>query len=112
MAKNPFGKSRKKDEPYAIFAGDGPFGRTECRVLKTYQTPDKEMLNPYARWFVAVKTEYTYGSFDMGDSYIKEAKGLLPLVAATPEWLEAYPYYKQVPTPEQYIAAKLMESAE
>ena len=110
MAKNPFGKSRKKDEPYAIFAGDGAFGRTECRVLKTYQMPDKEKLNPYARWFVAIKTDFTYGSFDMGDSYIKDAKGLLPLVAATPEWLEVYPYWKQVPTPTDYIASKLLEA--
>lgn len=110
MPKNLFGKTRKMDQPYAIYAGDGPFGYTECRVLKTYQTAEKEKQNPYARWFVAIKTDATWGSFDMGDSYIKDAKGLLHLVAADPEWKEQYPYWKDVPTPAEYIAAKLMEN--
>lgn len=88
--KNLFGKSRSIDTPYAVYRGNGPFGRTEVRVLKTYQTVDKERSNPYARWLVAVKSEFTYGSFDMGDSYIKEAIMGLTLVEATTEWKEVY----------------------
>lgn len=103
MSRTKFGKTRKIEQPYAIFAGDGPFGETECRVLKTYQSAEKEKQNPYARWFIAIKTDCTYGSYDMGDSYIRDAKALLHLVAATPEWLEEYPHYKPVPTPEEYL---------
>ncbi len=88
--KNLFGKSRSIDKPYAVYRGNGPFGNTEVRVLKTYQTVDKERSNPYARWMVAVKSDFTYGSFDMGDSYIKEAIMGLTLVEATTEWKEVY----------------------
>jgi len=90
MAKNLFGKSASKDAPYAIYRGYGPFGNTEVRVLKTYQSVDKERSNPYARWMVAVKSDFTYGSYDMGDSYIKEAIMGLTLVEATDEWKAVY----------------------
>jgi hypothetical protein len=90
MAKNPFGKSRSTEQPYAIYAGCGPFGNTECRVLKTYQTVDNEKANRYSRWFVAVSSDHTWGGFDMGDSYIKDATYGLRLVAAEPEWLQEY----------------------
>jgi|TARA_R110000787_G_scaffold70865_1_gene157713 hypothetical protein len=90
MAKNLLGKSRKKDNPYAVFKGEGPFGETEMLLLKTYQIPTKERENVYARWFVAVKTPMTYGSHDMGDSYIREATMGLTLTYASPEYKEQY----------------------
>jgi len=90
MAKNLLGKSRKQDNPYAVFKGDGPFGETEMLLLKTYQIPTKERENVYARWFVAVKTPMTYGSYDMGDSYIREATLGLTLTYASPEFKEQY----------------------
>ena len=89
-AKNLLGKSRKTDTPYAIFKGYGPFGNTEMRLLKTYQLPAKEKENRYARWFVAVKTDMTYGSYDMGDSYIKEATMGLTLTYASDEYKKQY----------------------
>ena len=89
-AKNLLGKSRKTDTPYAIFKGYGPFGETEMRLLKTYSLPVNEAKNQYARWFVAVKTDMTYGSYDMGDSYIKEATMGLTRVYAHPLYLEQY----------------------
>ena len=88
--KNPFGKGKTIDTPYATYKGDGPFGRTTVKVLKTYQHPDKEKINPYARWFVAVSSDWTYGSFDYGDSYIHEAIMGLELVESTPEWVLWY----------------------
>ena len=88
--KNLLGKSRKTDTPYAIFKGYGPFGETEMRLLKTYQLPAKEKDNQYARWFVAVKSEMTYGSYAMGDSYIREATMGLTRVYAHPLYLEQY----------------------
>ena len=90
MAKNLLGKSRTKEAPYAIFKGYGPFGETEMRLLKTYQVPANEGKNQYARWFVAVKSEMTYGSYDMGDSYIREATMGLTRVYADPLYLEQY----------------------
>jgi len=59
-------------------------------LLKTYQIPSKEKENQYARWFVAVKTPMTYGSYDMGDSYIREATMGLTLTYASPEYKEQY----------------------
>jgi hypothetical protein len=70
--KNPFGKTAKIDNPHMIFKSfDGSW---EWRVLKTYQTPEKEKENPYARWYCAVKSPMTYGTFDMGDVYVAEIK--------------------------------------
>ena len=89
-AKNLLGKGRKTDTPYAIFKGYGPFGETEMRLLKTYQLPAKEKDNQYARWFVAVKTDMTYGSYDMGDSYIREATMGLTLTYASDEYKKQY----------------------
>ena len=68
---NPFGKTRKVDDPYATYRG--PEG-WEWRVLKTYQRPDKEKSNQCARWLCAVKSPYTYGSFEMGDTYVRDIK--------------------------------------
>lgn len=76
MAKNPCGKSRPVDNPYEIWqAGDW-----EWRVLKKYQTPENEAKNPYARWFCAVKSPMTYGSWDMGDTYVNDVKANAVLV--------------------------------
>ena len=47
MAKNPFGKGRKQDAPYAIYAS--PMG-WEWRILKTYKQPANEAKDQYARW--------------------------------------------------------------
>ena len=42
MAKNLMGKTRSVQLPYATFKGHGPFGQTEMRLLKAYQTPANE----------------------------------------------------------------------
>ena len=90
MTKNLLGKSRTKENPYAIWQGFGAFGDTEVRLLKTYQKPSNESKNPYARWFVAVRSDHTYGSFDMGDSYISEVTQGLTLKQADPLFTEQY----------------------
>ncbi len=88
--KNLLGKSRNVQTPYAIWEGYGPFGETEVRLLKTYQIPSNEAKNQYARWFVATKTPMTYGSFDMGDSYIDAATYGLTLSYASDEYKAQY----------------------
>jgi hypothetical protein len=72
MRKNTMGKTVKVNEPYEIWLGIGL--DWEWRVLKKYQRPGLEFKNPYARWFTAVKSENTFGSYDMGDTYVEEIK--------------------------------------
>jgi hypothetical protein len=94
---NPFAKTRKTDNPYAIYrAGDMTW-----HVLKTYKQVKNE--DTYARWFVAAKSDATWGSFEMGDTYAIEVKRYGQLVAAESEWQEAYDTRK-VPTPAEYLA--------
>jgi len=89
--KNLCGKSRKIDNPYAIFRGRHPlFGDIEYRILKTYQKPALESKNAYARWMVAAKSDMTYGSWDMGDTYVHEVLRSANLEEASPEWEENY----------------------
>jgi hypothetical protein len=95
---NPFGKSRKTENPYAIYrAGDMTW-----HVLKTYKQVKNE--DTYARWFVAAKSDATFGSFELGDTYALEVKRYGQLVAAEPAWLEAYDIRPGVPTPAEYLA--------
>jgi hypothetical protein len=90
MAKNLMGKSRNIQNPYAIYEGQGPFGNTEMRLIKTYQVPANEAKNQYAKWMIAVKSDMTYGSYDMGDSYIRDAIYGLKLTYATEEYRQQY----------------------
>ena len=93
---NQFAKSRKTMDPYAIFkAGDMTW-----HVLKTYKQVKNE--DAYARWFVAAKSDATFGEFEMGDTYALEVKRYGRLVAATPEW-QAERSTVKVPTPQDYL---------
>jgi len=100
MAKNLMGKTRSVQKPYAIFKGHGPFGQTEMRLLKAWQTPAKEATNPYARWMVAAKSDMTHGSYDIGDSYIREATMGLTLVDFSDAYAEQYGIERNI---EEYI---------
>jgi hypothetical protein len=93
---NPFAKSRPADKPYAIYrAGD-----ITWHVLKTYKQVKNE--DTYARWMVAAKSDATFGSFDMGDTYAIEVKRYGQLVAAEPVagsvWIP-----NGLPTPAEYL---------
>lgn len=66
--KNAHGKTRSVENPYHIVVA----GDWEWRVLKRYQSPDGERANPYARWYCAVKSPLTYGSWEYGDTYISD----------------------------------------
>ena len=71
MSKNECAKTRKLDNPYEVYIGPNGF---EWRVLKKYQKPELEAKNPHARWFCGVKSDFTYGSFELGDVYVSEIK--------------------------------------
>ena len=70
--KNLCGKTRDLDKPYEVWVGSSFMGDIEYRVLKKYQKPSLEKSNPYARWFVAAKSEATFGTWEYGDNYIKD----------------------------------------
>lgn len=70
---NAWGKTRPLDNPYAVFTAPNGW---EWRVLKAYQTPEKEKENwRWARWLCAVKSPFTYGSWEYGDTYITDIPG-------------------------------------
>jgi hypothetical protein len=69
--------------------------------------PKSEAKDPYARWLVAAKSDATFGSFEGGDTYKRDVTSYGRLVAADPEWIQAYrpgPGYVDLPTPEEYLA--------
>jgi hypothetical protein len=88
--KNPFGKTVDRSKPYAIYVNK--MAGFEFRVLKTYQRPDKERTNGYARWFLATKSPFTYGSYELGDGYVNDilSDPQIELISATKEWEQNY----------------------
>jgi len=66
--KNECNKTRPVEDPYEIWEGSG----FTHHVLKKYQNPENEAKNPYARWFLASKSPYTYGSWEYGDAYVTD----------------------------------------
>ena len=71
--KNTCLKTRTVDNPYEIW--QTPYTTVgvmwEWRVLKKWQLDDDK---PYARWFCAVRSPYTHGSWEYGDVYVSEIK--------------------------------------
>ena len=67
--KNLCGKTRPLDNPYEVWRNNSGW---EWRILKRYQSPENEAKNPYARVMCAVKSPFTYGSFEYGDTYIRD----------------------------------------
>jgi hypothetical protein len=85
--RTKFGKTVDVEKPYATFKNAQGW---EWRILKTYQSVEKERDNPYARWFVAAKSPLTYDSWEFGDTYAKEVEQYGQLTSATNTWLEEY----------------------
>ena len=74
MSKNECAKTRKVEEPYEIWTHE--MSGFEWRVLKKYQNAENEAKNEYARWFCAVKSPMTWGSWEYGDVYVKDIKDM------------------------------------
>jgi hypothetical protein len=98
---NQFAKTRKADQPYAIYQGPG----ITWHVIKTYKMPSSETKDQYARWMVAAKSDATFGDFEYGDTYKREVTSYGRLVAADPEWIAAYRpgFDAKLPTPAEYM---------
>ena len=71
--KNLKGKTVSVEHPYEIYKGSDGW---EWRVLKHYSSEEKERTNDYARVYCAVKSPFTFGSFEFGDTYIKDIRGV------------------------------------
>lgn len=73
--KNTQLKTRPVDDPYEIWEGKASLGGENLNftwhVLKKWQVDDDKQ---YARWYCAVKSEATYGSWEYGDVYVEEIK--------------------------------------
>jgi len=72
--KNLMNKTRPVENPYEIWRS--PDGTWEWRVLKKWQKPSKEKNNPFSRWFCAVRSPNTYGSWEYGDTYAREVQSV------------------------------------
>tara|TARA_Y100000593_G_C4242608_1_gene302960 strand:+ start:790 stop:1047 length:258 start_codon:yes stop_codon:yes gene_type:complete len=75
--KNECGKTRNVNNPYEIWKCKMDFGygdilEIEYRVLKKYKSPKGESEDPLARWYTAAKSEATFGSWEYGDTYVKD----------------------------------------
>ncbi len=91
MAKNPLGKTRDRDNPYAVFVVVWPdIGKVTHRLLKTYQLVKNERKNEYARWFTCSTSPATSSHGDMGDIYAREMTTGATLQYASPEFIKAY----------------------
>lgn len=71
---NPWAKRTTKDAPHHTIVDH----RTgfEYRILKLYKKPSATLKDPYARVYLATSSPYTYGSFELGDGYVREVPGL------------------------------------
>jgi len=88
---NNFAKTRDIENPYATYRVENPDNGMyfEWRVLKAWQTRESEKKKPYGRWFCAVKSPMTYGSWEMGDVYANEILEVNPeLIQAEAQWIE------------------------
>jgi hypothetical protein len=80
-SKNPYGRTVKPEQAHFVYQSfDGSW---TWYVLKTYQTPEKEAQNPYARWFCAVSSPFLHPplaggknkvQLEYGDVYVAEIK--------------------------------------
>lgn len=69
MVKNEMAKKRPVDNPYEIWKSAN--GEWEWRVLKKWQADD---FKQYARWYCAVKSPHTFGSWEYGDVYAADVR--------------------------------------
>ena len=71
MSKNECAKTVDIEHAYETWQDNFGF---EWKVLKKYQTPENEAKNEFARWYCAVKSPFTHGSYEYGDVYVNEIK--------------------------------------
>lgn len=76
-------KTATQDAPHATFEA----GSWVWKVLKVNQ-PAKSPRERFSTWMVAAKSEFTFGSYEMGDTYAHEVLRFGALTQSTPEFDE------------------------
>lgn len=76
-------KTATKEAPHARFVNEA--AGWEWLVLKV-NAPKKPVAAPWNTWLVAAKSPYTYGSYEMGDTYVQDVILYGELVEATDEF--------------------------
>jgi hypothetical protein len=67
--RNLCAKTRPESDPYEVWQSSD--GTWTWKVLKKYQVNDDK---PYARWFCAVTSPFTFGNSELGDCYVRDVK--------------------------------------
>lgn len=75
--KNPYGKTVKKENAYAVYGNDPRLPGWTWYILKLNQSPEKAKANPSASAFCLVTSPMTGSSGDMGDTYLNDIGGVL-----------------------------------
>jgi hypothetical protein len=71
-------------QPHATFVNHR--AGWEWRILKVYRAAKTDKGDKYSRWFLAAKSPYTFGEFEMGDTYISDVLSYGQLESATDEF--------------------------
>jgi hypothetical protein len=82
--KNLCAKTRPVENPYEEWVGTGGFDGWTWKVLKKWQTPDREKDNPYARWFCWVSSPLCPEG-EMGDTYVNDIVTHARMVTGRPD---------------------------
>ena len=75
--KNPFGKTVKRENAYAVYGNDPRLQGWTWYVLKMNQSPEKAAKNKFATAFCLVTSPMTGSMGDMGDTYLSNIGGTL-----------------------------------
>jgi hypothetical protein len=84
-------KTATIEDPHATFVNKAS-GWT-WKILKVYRKASSDRGDAYARWFLAAKSPYTFGEYEMGDTYITDVTSHGVLESATDEFKE---YWKEM----------------
>jgi hypothetical protein len=81
-------KTVEMENPHATFVNERA-GWT-WKILKVYRAAKNDKGDEYARWFLAARSPNTFGSYEMGDTYIKDVLGFGTLQSCTDEFREYF----------------------
>lgn len=77
-------KTVEMENPHATFTN--LMAGWTWKVLKVYCSAKSDKKDEYARWFIAARSPHTFGSYEMGDTYIKDILDYGQLESATDEF--------------------------
>ncbi len=77
-------KTVEMENPHATFSN--PAAGWTWKVLKVYAGAKSDKKNEYARWFIAARSPFTFGGYEMGDTYINDIINYGQLESATDEF--------------------------